>query len=68
MIPDCQKRFNAAYQDLKSIVDEDVSVHDARCVGFYSFQFLKRMEMFINFLLLCAILIKLSETFLLHRS
>lgn len=42
MIPDCQKRFNAAYQDLKSIVDEDVSVHDARCVGFYSFQILKK--------------------------
>ena len=26
VIPDCQKRFNNAYQDLKTVVDEDVSL------------------------------------------
>lgn len=29
VIPDCQKRFNAAFQDLKTIVDEEKSVEES---------------------------------------
>ena len=31
VIPDCQKHFSAAYQDLKTIVEEDVSAESFCC-------------------------------------